>query len=344
MKKGILAVIVTIVTIGSIYAYSYRPVAEPHCEKVSERKEKFTCYEGFYQTLVSRLGSEAAMTDLKTRYNIEPYVKTECHQLSHLIGRLATIKYSTVDQAYIHGDSACSSGYYHGVIEGVISKIGVEKITIETLADICGNLAEHHRYSLDHYNCVHGIGHGLMYINENRLFDALDLCDKLSDKWEQDSCSSGVFMENIIADNKNHFTDYLKPDDPLYPCNAVKENQKRPCYLMQSSYMLKLNGYDFLETFKLCGSIEDAYQDTCYQSLGRDASGLTLSDLVKTKANCTLGPNERARSNCVIGAVKDIVYYHHSDKEARVFCDSLSGNLKNICLETARVYYQSFNF
>ena len=313
------------------------------CLNKQDTVDKFNCYEDFYKKSVGQDGPQVAMLDLKTRYNLEPYVKNECHQLAHVIGRAATAKYPTVDEAYIRGDSACWSGYYHGVIESVMKKIGLENITFETLDGICRNLAKHEPYSFNHYNCVHGIGHGTMYINGNELFVSLEMCDLLKDDWERSSCWGGVFMENVIADNRNHFTKYLKPEDPLYPCNAVKDNQKSTCYLMQTSYMLKLKNGNFKEVFTLCSTVDENYLNTCYQSLGRDASGWTISDPIRTKSYCLLGPNDRAQSNCIIGAVKDFISYHHSDVQAKAFCNSLSENLKNVCLSTGEVYYRTFN-
>jgi hypothetical protein len=313
------------------------------CHNQTTTAGQFSCYEKFYQGLVADGDPKAAMVDLKTRYHQEPYVKAECHQLAHVIGRAATVKYPTVDEAYIRGDSACWSGYYHGVIEALMREIGWENITSKTLNDICRDLARREPQSFDHYNCVHGIGHGAMYLNGNELFVALETCDQLESVWEQSSCWGGVFMENIIADNRNHFTNYLKADDPLYPCNAVKDNQKSTCYLMQTSYMLKLKDGDFKEVFALCGTVGEDYTDTCYQSLGRDASGWTISDPERTKNYCLLGPSERAKSNCIIGAVKDFISYHHSDVEAKVFCNALDSNLKSTCLETTEDYYRVFN-
>ena len=313
------------------------------CQNKAGSVEMFACYEKFYQGVVSNDGPKVAMVDLKTRYHNEPYVKSECHQLAHVVGRAATAKYPTVDEAYIRGDSACWSGYYHGVIESVMYQIGSSNINFETLDGICRSLANREPYSFDHYNCVHGIGHGAMYINDNELFVSLALCDKLQNEWERSSCWGGVFMENIIADNKNHFTNYLKPEDPLYPCNAVTDKQKSTCYLMQTSYMLKLKNGNFATVFALCNTIDEAYIDTCYQSLGRDASGWTISDPVETRDYCLLGPDERAQSNCVVGAVKDFISYHHSDVQAKGFCNLLKENLKNLCLSTGVAYYRTFN-
>lgn len=149
-------------------------------------------------------------------------------------------------------------------------------------------------------------------------------------------------MENIIADEINHFSKYLKTDDPLYPCNAVDEKYKNTCYLMQTSRMLALVGYDFAKVFDLCSMIGEPHVNTCYQSLGRDASGKTVSDIEKTKSNCLLGKDFRQQSNCVIGAVKDFISYHHSDVEAKKLCASLPRELKETCYSVATNYYRIF--
>ncbi len=148
-------------------------------------------------------------------------------------------------------------------------------------------------------------------------------------------------MENVIIDNKGGSTKFLKPSDPIYPCNAVEGNYKQVCYLMQTSYMLKVSENNFSKVFELCSKVEDPYRPTCYQSLGRDASGHSSSDVEKTKATCYLGIGFEQRSNCVIGAVKDFISYFHSDIEAKKFCEAYDGNLESTCLNTATAYYGS---
>jgi len=150
-----------------------------------------------------------------------------------------------------------------------------------------------------------------------------------------------VFMENVIVDNKNHFTKYLKPDEPLYPCSAADDKYKGTCYLMQTSYMLKVTNGDFSKVFALCSTV-GGFAATCYQSLGRDASGRSISSIEPTKATCGLGKDYDQKSNCIIGAVKDFVSYHHSDVQAKQLCNALETELQSICTSTLNEYYKSF--
>jgi hypothetical protein len=301
----------------------------------------FDCWENHYKNLVKTQGLNQAFSDLKIRYEQNSYVKSQCHPLTHILGRVATEIHPKVSDAYKHGNSFCWSGYYHGVMEGVVGKYGRAQFPTE-LNKICTDIEGKNSYSFDYFNCVHGLGHGVMVYNNTELFDALKLCDNLSGSWEKESCYGGVFMENVIVDNKNHFTKYLNPKEPLYPCNSVDTKYKTQCYLMQTSYMLKISNQNFDKVFSECENADSGFKNICWQSLGRDASGTSNSDTQRTVATCNLGKTEEQISNCVIGAVKDFISYFHSDQQAKLLCNSFTEEIKNICHQTRAEYYKSF--
>lgn len=314
---------------------SYVTLTKETC--TGENATNFTCYDNLYATIVRENGIEESFAFLRKEYQDSAYTKAQCHQLTHVIGRAAVEKFPSVFEAYGVGDGFCWSGYYHGVIEAVIADIGYVNLN-DNLDSICNDIVEQRKYSFDHYNCVHGLGHGIMAINQNELFESLAQCDILKEHWDAASCWSGAFMENIMTDNRNHFTAYLKAEDPLYPCNAVDGQYKGTCYLMQTSYILTLNNQNFKETFDWCTKADEGFEDICYQSLGRDASGSTVSDAKKAKDICLLGENFNQQSNCVIGAVKDFISYFHGDEEAKHFCSLFEENLQEVCSVTATEY------
>lgn len=299
----------------------------------------FDCYEKYFKEIVEKKGIKDAFVELRNVYPQNAYVRSQCHPLTHVIGNSAALKFANVSEAYAQGDSFCWSGYYHGVLEGVIARIGYDNL-VNQMNSICADVAAKKRYSFDHYNCVHGLGHGVMAITNDELFQSLSICDSgLTDSWDQQSCYSGAFMENIIIDGKNHVTKYLKPEEPLYPCSAVDDRYKTTCFLMQTSYMLKVTGNDFIKVFALCRQVTEPYNSICLQSLGRDASGQSISNVEKTKATCMLGETIEEQKHCIIGAVKDFISYFHDDVEAKKLCASLMPELQNICNATAQSYY-----
>ncbi len=151
-------------------------------------------------------------------------------------------------------------------------------------------------------------------------------------------------MQNEMDElDPDHHTVYLKADQPMYPCTAVAERYKGQCYLMQTSHALRLAGYNFSPVFRECRAIEARYRDVCYQSMGRDASGNTSSNVARTKADCMLGPNQESRGNCITGAVKDFVSFYHGEQQATRLCDGLHSSLRAGCQDTKMQFYREFH-
>jgi len=304
--------------------------------------ESMSCLQGHYQTLAKTKGVTAAFAELKKTYESDGSVRAYCHQIAHAIGRQAAETAKDVSSAYSEGDNFCWSGYYHGVMETIIRKIGAANVAAQVPL-ICQPLKLAQPYSFYHYNCVHGVGHGIMDVKQGDLFASLTVCDTLTDQWERESCYGGVFMQNVMDElDDDHGKPDFKDDDPMYPCTAVNDKYKEQCYLMQTSHALKVGNEDFAKVFQECRAIEPTYKDTCYQSLGRDASGNSSSDGTQTRMSCMLGADFEAQSNCIIGAVKDFVSYYHSDQQANELCRSLDPSLASICQTTKQQYFATF--
>ncbi|HVN26216.1 MAG TPA: hypothetical protein VMT99_00995 [Candidatus Paceibacterota bacterium] len=300
-----------------------------------------TCFSTFYRKLTMTYGVDAAFSDIKQRYNENQFVQTDCHPLMHIIGQAASALYPDVSQAYLHGDSFCWSGYYHGILEGVVARIGAANLP-KQLNTICAGIPGKAAYSFDYYNCVHGLGHGIMEVSEHDVIASLHMCDNLTGSWEESSCYGGVFMENIINDNNEHDSKFLKKDDPMYPCDIVDAKYKYQCYLGQTSYALEVTGYDFKKVSTLCTQVDEPFRDICEQSFGRDAANQAGHAPAPTKDYCMINTDPNDQANCVIGAVKEIISYYHSEDQAKDFCAVLDQSQQTLCNSTADEYYKAF--
>ena len=332
----------TLLLTNYVVAKEVLPTPPTTVRCVNERAQDFQCRKKHFETTTRVLGPKAALENLKVLYARDPYIVSQCHQLIHSIGNVAAEMYGgNIGEAFTYGDGFCWSGYYHGVVEQALKQFNPD--TIATKADsFCADIPGKTQYSFDYFNCVHGLGHGFMAVTKNELFDSLDLCENLSGGWEKESCYGGVYMENVMVDNRTHFSKYLKPDDLMYPCNAVDVPYKAQCYLMQTSYALTKNGRSFANLFELCAGIEEPYRDICAQSIGRDASGQSVSDPQQTHAWCREAKDLRQQEHCIIGAAKDFVSYFHSDKQAYTLCAKETGTVKATCENTVKSYYSIF--
>jgi hypothetical protein len=322
--------------------------SEPIADCSGASATDHACYQKRYESLVRDSGVEAAFAELKDEFTKEEFVRSNCHHLTHVIGRAAAELYGDVASTYSRGDNFCASGYYHGAIESVMATLGVDEIMDEAY-NICADLREHQNHSFDHRNCLHGLGHGSMYVLKNELFEALRTCDALTEEWERDQCSGGVFMENVMAhDNPGHPSKYLKADEPFYPCTEVKTEYKTQCYARHTEYALKVTSRhdttvqdNFAKVFDLCAAVEDSFRVACYSGLGHqaavEASFANMTDGAQAafiRELCTLGQDYEALSYCLIAAARQLVFYYDSDAQANALCESLtSADLGAVCLQ-----------
>lgn len=340
----VLVVGVAVATAWGILQHQQKPTTAAVLSCTGSQASQFSCWQTRYKVMVAEEGPEAAMADFKTTASKNTYVNSNCHQIAHVIGRASAQRYATLAETYKHGDNFCWSGYYHGAIETIVQKIGAEKI-LSQVNSVCADLRAEKEFGFDHFNCVHGMGHGLMAVQDDQLFTALKSCDLFDGDWQQQSCYGGVFMENVMDSINDPTSDsvYLNTDDPLYPCNAVNDRYKEQCYLMQTSHMLSVVGQDYGKVFTLCGSVAAPFDATCYQSLGRDASGQSASNQATTIERCQLGQSEAARRNCYTGAVKDFMSYYHSDTQAYALCAAIPEPvLAADCRSQGEEYYKIF--
>ena len=275
------------------------------------------CYEQAFGNLAFRAGPKPALDRFAKLMVERKPVESNCHRIAHTIGSAALARFDgNVGKTFAAGAATCWSGYYHGVLErafvGAASfdELGRRARGICDDRDIRGTtwLA---------YQCVHGLGHGLMIQTGYALPASLQICDRLATDWDRTSCHGGVFMENLSS-SYGVRSKWLRDDDPVYPCPAVEEKYKLYCYLMVTSRVLEVNGYDFAAAAKTCAGVERRWVATCYQSLGRDASGHTRQDPVRIVQICEAA--RVGRGDCIYGAARDMTANYARGDEAAAMC------------------------
>ena len=203
----------------------------------------------------------------------EARVNVDCHQRAHEAGRIA---FELGALAFSLSGHECHSGGYHGATEALFRARGTANLEAD-IAVVCGDALN----SFFRYQCVHGVGHGLMAWTSYELLEALVLCDRLEQAGDQQSCYSGVFMENVVgglSGAMGHFTEYLS-EDPHFPCSILEERYIGPCYFFQTSRMLMLARGDFQQVATGCAEAPRVARSSCFQSMGRDVGGVCLGEI-----------------------------------------------------------------
>lgn len=251
-----------------------------------------------------------------------------CHNPAHEAGRFAYEIFGA--KAFKECTAECHSGCYHGATEAYFKENGTTDLT-KSLKEICSPDLN----SFYMHQCIHGVGHGLMAWSDYDIFESLSNCESLSG-WEE-SCYSGVFMENIVgglASEFGHFTEYLS-QDPHYPCKMLEGKYKGACYFYQTSRMVQLFNGDFSKVAAACAEIDPRYQQPCFESMGRDIGGANRDDPLGAIKDCRTATEANYRKWCLAGAVQDSFWDPSGQGKALEFCQLLGNKAeKDICYAT----------
>lgn len=298
------------------------------CEAKPQPKDKTACYKAAFEAYMKANGGKKTLILLDDLQKLGGYANSNCHPLSHIVGNVALHVYGSVPKAAPEYLPVCHSGYYHGLLEEYLATAPSYE---EGVAAVCGTPASSNYPNW--FQCTHGLGHGVMQFRDNEIPQSLKDCDLVDPaNAAREICYAGAFMENITTEEKTgHKSKYVDPNNPIYPCDAVERQYKSACYFLSSSMILKLNGWNFEQGFKVCDKVEPDFRDLCYQSMGRDVAGSSLRNKEKSKELCLYGTNPQAINNCYFGAVRDFINEKGEFDTALEFCKVIDQDYKMFC-------------
>ncbi|MBI4037137.1 hypothetical protein HY385_01820, partial [Candidatus Daviesbacteria bacterium] len=292
------------------------------------------CYKKAAALLYNQFGLSKTLATLKENEGY-PEVYARCHEVTHYLSRSEFEAQKNIAKVYTQCDSTCHGGCYHGTLEAYLKDETSKKDfdLFSQFPQICGSKNDYQK-PLEYNECLHGLGHAAMFINEMELKQSLNLCDTLSEQDFKDRCYTGAFMENSSSSTSNdHASIYIKADDPFYPCNSLEEKYQPLCWQYQSSYFSILTHQDWPKVAEMCLQIPSQYQDNCFRTIGTNQVGFTQS-LATMRDDCNLMPNEHFKEVCVIGVMASLSYRFVGDTQKMIeFCSLVDGQQKEACFK-----------
>jgi mono/diheme cytochrome c family protein len=307
-------------------AVSVAAAFEPDDTKLADCDADSACFEQAFGNLAFNDGPKRALEVFAEKIETDPTVRV-CHRIAHAIGAGGLAHYDgEVGPAFADGSAVCWSGYYHGILERAFAGVSEDDLGPVSRRLCSGDQVR--RSDFVAYQCVHGLGHGLMIYTNYDMPLSLETCDALATSWDQTSCTGGVFMENLQT-SYGTTSKWLREDDPLYPCPTVAERHKLYCYLMVTSRILDVVGGDWQKTVNWCRKAEPNWVATCFQSLGRDASGRSLQNTREILRICALAGDMALE--CVYGAARDITSMDAGASRSAGLCSTAPVQLRPKC-------------
>lgn len=292
------------------------------------------CLEQAFGNLAYYYGPQVALRRFDEALPSDSSVEADCHRIAHAIGSAALARYDgDVSRAFAEGSASCNSGYYHGILEHALAGTRTTSGLVRVARRLCaGRLVRRTQYLA--YQCIHGLGHGLMLQSGYDMPFALSICDRLASRWDRTSCTGGVFMENINGATTTAYgfkTPWLHGDDLIYPCDVVAKRHKLYCYLMLTSRILQANGYDWHGAARICVRVERAWVESCFQSYGRDASGFTRQRPSRILRLCAIAGHLGYGGDCLYGAARDLTNDYANGERAAELCRGAPGTFRGRC-------------
>jgi hypothetical protein len=269
---------------------------------ISKNTEEIFWDDAILREYVQTYGVEQSLTRLDEIQLINGDQGT-CHVRAHTVGETAYKLFGS--EAFgMCGIMQCGGGCFHGAIGSFAQKNGTKNFTRD-LADLCLD-------SKFKDQCMHGFGHGIMGWTNYDLPKALDTCDKITqDKFLQNECWRGVFMENVVASFDpifGHVSEYLS-DDSEYPCSVVDEKYKAACEQFRIFRMGQLYPEDYEKHATECTRIPNPYHRACFSSIGTNIVNKKGETLQTASSFCTKFISDPESADiCLHGALTEALF------------------------------------
>jgi len=300
------------------------------------------CYDGFLVPLVAAHGVRTALGTLNVLGTRDAQLRADGHVYAHAIGIAAgRAGRADVGRAFASCTEIFQSGCYHGVIQAYFED--VRAVDTAAANGLCSSFRSPSADQWLRFQCVHGMGHGLMMVYDHDLPHALAGCDLLSEGWDRESCYGGAFMENVVnATAPQHSAHVLHshaaahahgaappfkaldPSDLQYPCSIVAQRYLVACYNMQTSVMLYFTHGDMAATARSCGDAPQPLRPVCYQGMGREVSAWSHQDHHEAIRMCSFASAEY-QPWCHVGVVKNFIDLTARPNDGIAYCRSVTG-------------------
>jgi hypothetical protein len=301
------------------------------------------CLDQLFGAALKNHSTKEAL-QLIDRFSAEdPELRRDCHPVVHAIGRETYRIKGNIHDAFLACDQTCHSGCYHGSVERFLRGDDIyaqadkhpSAAELKQKAAVACDPAVPYRYR---FQCLHGLGHALLYFSRYQLNPSLEACDALPEEWSRGSCYGGVFMENVF--NATPETRDLSPTDYHYPCNKVDTRYRSECYVMQTSRMTEM-GLATEAVFKECDKAGE-FRDQCMLSVGRDLSNdVRFGNPLAVAQKCELAAGN-GRNFCMRGAVYALIDNTWDGRYALPFCATFGqDNDRTVCFSVSAEYLKT---
>lgn len=285
-------------------------------------------------SLLTQQGAGEAFAYARQRLPADASFARDCHPLMHGLGHAAFAHYGSYAAASAIQDEMCNSGYVHGLIEAFFSQSdNLERTVVET-CPVSGV------QDLRQWQCYHGIGHGLMLVQNRQVASSIGQCERLPSEFAVKACVNGVYMERFIA--VDH-TGQVRPGATasIEDCRQAKSAYKSACYYYAPTAYLALHDDGYLAAYEWCHEAEAKYISSCAGGVGGQAMKDNVSRPSVAAAICRSFATVH-QAQCVDGAMGTYLHTFGSSSAAAPLCSREFSDFEAACRRAVAIRQQRF--
>lgn len=310
IMRALIVGLLFILIAGGIYTIVSRPQPEAATEIIiiqscgSGQKADIPCYQKSLEQLASTSGLPAAISTLEKLQHNEDRLR-DCHTLAHKIAGYTVRQHPQKWEQLLQTTSpqACSSGFFHGILEGHLATDPDFSINQNAIKKIC----EEHQSKYEQGSCAHGLGHLALVERLDDLDATLPTCNLTIEHITQ-QCFSGVYMEHMVRSN-------LIDHGLAQPPNLNEQ------YGNEFSALCRKNN-------------QPLGQLACWGEMGYLYAGLAGDNTKELLSRCQAGTERTNIENCFLTGIQKIAVTSENDTAVSQACDLVkeSSELYTNCL------------
>ena len=286
-----------------------------------------------WRSYMKEVGIEKAYLDFKKVYvRSAPFFQ---HSHMHVIGSLIFQEFGL--EGVVYCDESFMFGCFHGFFGEAFAKSGLEDL--HRMDDLCIE-----KYGEQEGACQHGMGHGiLVYIGNEKLKKALDICSTLKWRYKIGGCKAGVYMEYNFS-NVTHTVQKIRelvPDNPNFPCNELKEVDQYGCYFAQADWWDSVYKADYKKIGELCEQLLEDNKEACYLGTGNVALQSSRFRIEPTLQKCDAIASEYGNLLCKAAArwiyLLNIPQHNLPYESSEIFCNTVDASMRDTCTEKSEL-------
>lgn len=280
-------------------------------------KEEFVEIEKEFREIVLEENPRVALLEAESRAKADDRFANSCHSLVHHIGHTSYEKYQDFGVAMQYSEPVCNVGYVHGISQALFKN---NKDITSDLLSVCDN------YSIETsigWECIHGIGHGLMLATNNDVNQSLEYCDTYDSADKRWACYTGLFMENYNTNMMFHPSDFLDESNPFELCSALDSTYQDSCYHYAVHNYIRTHENDFQLGLARCGQLEGVASNYCARGVGDLAIKDNINTPLEIERLCMAAKTTNMQLSCIGGMTSLYTNQYGNIDDGYALCDIL---------------------